>query len=123
MAISEPRLYIALYTDADVDGRLAKQIRAQGGDAISAYEVGNGALGDAEQLEFAVSQERAILTHNAKNFEPLIEKYWNEGKDHYGIVVSEQLAVGELLHRVLRLLDSVTADEMKNNFHNLGEFK
>lgn len=54
MAAVEPRLYIALYTDADVHGKLAGQIRARGFDAISADEAGNKRLDDLTQLEFAV---------------------------------------------------------------------
>ena len=78
---------------------------------------------DAQQFEFAISQGRALLTHNARDFEPLFRELWHKGRDHFGLIVSEKLQIGELLRRTLRLLESVTADEMKNNFRNLGEFK
>ena len=84
MATDPPRLYVALYTDADVHGKLAGQIRARGFDAISADEVGNKGLDDLAQLEFATEQGRAVLTHNARDFDPLMEKYWNEGREHFG---------------------------------------
>ncbi len=109
--------------DADVHGRLAEQLRANGVDVLSAGEAGNLDLDDREQLEFAVSQRRAILTHNARHFEPLVREYWNTGKVHYGVVVSEQLPVGELLRRVLRMLDQVDAEQMKNAYRNLSDFK
>ena len=73
-------------------------------------------------LVYAAGQGRAILTYNSKDFEPLYQEWWWTGHDHFGIIVSEQLPVGELLHRVLRLLNSITADEMKNNYKNLAEF-
>jgi hypothetical protein len=38
------------------------------------------------------------------------------------IVVSQQIPLGELQRRVMRLFDTVTADEMKNNLRNLAEF-
>jgi hypothetical protein len=123
VATVEPRLYIALYTDADVDGRLAKQIRLRNFDAISAYEVGNGALEDDAQFEFAANQRRAIVTHNAHDFEPLVAQYYAQGKNHFGLIVAEQLPIGELLRRLLRLLNAVDADEMKNSYRDLGEFK
>ncbi len=50
MATDEPRLYIAFYTDEDVDGRLAAQLRAKGYDAISTFEVGNTTIKDPVQL-------------------------------------------------------------------------
>ncbi len=123
MATDEPRLYVALYTDADVDGRLAKQIRLRNYDAISAYEVGNDALEDGPQFEFAVCQGRAFITHNARDFEPLVNQYYAQGRNHFGLIIAEQLPIGEMLRRLLRLLNTVTADEMRNSFRNLGEFK
>jgi hypothetical protein len=73
-------------------------------------------------LEYAISDGRAILTFNKRHFEPLYEEYWNAGKKHFGIIVSEHIALGELLRRTLKLLDNVSADEMENNFKDLGEF-
>lgn len=122
MTDKETRLFIALYTDADVGLALAKQLCDCGYDALSALEIGNYELSDREQLDFAISGRRAILTFNHRHFEPLYEEYWNTGKKHYGIIVSEQISLGEMLRRTLKLLDRVSADEMKNNFKNLGEF-
>ncbi len=123
MAVDKPHLYIALYTDADVDGRLAKQLRSTGYDALSASEADNRTLSDPEQFEFAIREQRTLLTHNARDFEPLFRKLWVEDRGHFGLIISEKLPIGELLRRVIRLLETVPADEMKNNFRNLGEFK
>jgi predicted nuclease of predicted toxin-antitoxin system len=123
MASDSPRLYVALYTDTDVHGKLVKQIRVHGYDAISAGEVHNENLSDLEHLAFAGSQGRAVLTHNTKDFEPLAQQFGNGGKEHFGIVVSQQLSLGELLRRVLKMLDTVDAEQMKNSYRDLGEFK
>ncbi len=122
MATEETRLYIALYTDADVGLELAKQLRERGYDAVSALELGRYRPSDEEQWDYAISERRAILTFNIKHFKPLFEAYWNVGKAHYGVIVSEQIPFGELLRRVLNLLNAVAADEMKNNIKYLGEF-
>jgi hypothetical protein len=122
MANDAPRLFIALYTDADVHGGLAAQVRHKGFDAISAYEAGNATLDDEDQLKYATSQRRAILTCNAKHFEPLFEGWWQAGHKHYGVIVSEQMPIGEMLRRVLRLLNTVSADEMENGYRDLAEF-
>lgn len=122
MAVTETYLFIKLYTDADVHGKLAGLIRQHKFDAVSAYEAGNSRLDDPDQLAYAVSQRRAILTCNIRHFAPLFDAYWQTGRKHYGIIVSAQLPVGEMLRRVLRLLDNVPAGEMQNNYKNLAEF-
>lgn len=122
MANEPQRLFVTLYTDADVHGGLAAQTNLRGFDAISAYEAGNAELSDVDQLAYAVSQRRAILTCNAKDFAPLSTAWWQDGRQHHGIVVSEQLPLGEMLRRVLRLLDSVSADVIENSYRNLAEF-
>lgn len=122
MANEAARLFIALYTDADVHGGLAAQLRRRGFDAISAYEAGNATLDDADQLEYAVSQRRAILTCNIKDFAPLVEEWWEAGRKHYGVIVSEQIPIGEMLRRVVRLLNTVSAEEMENGYRDLAEF-
>ncbi len=122
MSVRDMRLLIALYIDADISVKLARQLRKHHHDAVSALESAKHKLNDQEQLAYAISDRRAILTFNKRHFEPLFEEYWNAGKEHYGIIVSEQIPLGELLRHTLRLLDSVSADEMKNNFKDLGEF-
>ena len=122
MADEISRVFVTLYLDADVAPELARQARQRGFDVVSAYEVGNGRLLDPEQLAYAVGQGRAILTHNARDFAPLFDEWWNAGKSHHGIIVSEQLPIGELLRRTLKLLNTVTANEMMDNIKNLAEF-
>lgn len=122
MADESESLFIALYTDADVHGKLAALIRQRGFDAVSAYEVGNSALNDPDQLRYAADHHRTILTCNAKDFAPLLDQWWEAGVEHWGIIVSEQLTLAEMLRRTLRLLDGVSAEEMRNGFRNLGEF-
>jgi hypothetical protein len=120
MANEAARLFIAVYTD--VHGGLAAQLRRRGFDAVSAYEVGNARPDDSDQLEYAANQRRAILTCNIKDFEPLFEEWWQAGRKHYGVIVSEQLPIGEMLRRVVRLLNTMSADEMENGYRDLAEF-
>lgn len=75
MADEAARFFVAIYTDADIHGGLAAQIRRHGFDAMSAYETGNAELNDNEQLAYAASQERTILTCNNKDFEPVYEEW------------------------------------------------
>lgn len=118
----EAGLLIRFYLDADVDIKLAANLRRAGYDCVSAREVGNAALDDETQIVFATNEGRVLLTHNIQDFVPIFERWWHANRDHPGIVVSQQIPLGELQRRVMRLLDTVTADEMENNLRNLAEF-
>lgn len=118
----EAELSIRLYLDADVDVKLAANLRRAGYDCASAREVGNAALEDEAQIVFATREDRVLLTHNIQDFVPIFERWWHAGLSHPGIVVSQQIPLGELQRRVVRLLDTVTRDKMKNNLCNLAEF-
>jgi hypothetical protein len=113
---------VKLYVDTDITPKLARTLRAHGYDVVSAHEVGSAEATDREHIDFAAAQGRTLLTCNAQDFTPIFEDYWFAGKDHNGIVVSEQLELGEMLRRVMAFLDSITVDEMRNNWKNLAEF-
>lgn len=120
MTLEEPR--IRLYLDENVALGLAKALRERGYDVLHAQEIGKKGASDEEQLEFAIQTGRVILTHNIRDFLDLHRKYWNMGKEPYGIVVSDLLEVGELLRRTVRLLDTLSADEIRGQIRFLSEF-
>ena len=119
---SEQPSCIALYLDEDLTYKLAEALRERGFDAIVAYEVGHIEVPDQVHLEFAAAQGRALVTYNAKDFLPLFDRWWESGKQHHGVIVSEQLAFGEMLRRLVNLLHRLTVDEMRNSYKNLAEF-
>jgi predicted nuclease of predicted toxin-antitoxin system len=114
---------VKLYIDEDVWGRLAAVLRDRGYDALDVHEANREALSDEEQLAYAVSQGRAILTYNKQDFVPLAREYFYAGQPHFGIIISCQLEPGELLHRVLNLLNSVPAEEIKDLVIPLEAYK
>ena len=120
--MSEPPLFVALYTDSHITRILAKELKARGFDALSAHDVGNSDLDDADHLAYAAEHQRALLTFNAKDFVPLFSEWWAQGRIHAGVIVSEQIPLSELLRRTLNLLNTMTAREMENNLVNLGAF-
>lgn len=111
-----------LYVDADVTPKLAHALRQRGYDVLSAHEAGNADAADLEQRAFAVTEDRALLTCNSGDFTAIFEDYWYADRAHNGVIVSEQLEFGEMLRRVVRLLDTVDAGDMRNNWKNLAEF-
>jgi len=56
---------IKLYPDEDVHKKIATALRLKGYDVLSAHEVKHQSLTDYQQLEYAVSTQRAIFTFNA----------------------------------------------------------
>lgn len=72
-------------------------LRDQGYDAIHAYEVERGGLTDEEQLAYAAREERTLLTHNSRDFAPLVVDYFFREQPHAGVILAAQLEKGELI--------------------------
>lgn len=105
-----PRLLL----DEHIWAYLAKLLRQQGFDVIHVNEVNLVGTADNKIMSYAVGERRAVVTFNIRDFIPLAIQYYEDGKEHYGIVVSNQLSRGELQKRVFKLLKSVTAEELMN---------
>lgn len=110
-----PRLLL----DEHIWAYLAKLLREQGFDVMHVNEVDLGGTPDDKILAYAVGEHRAVVTFNIKDFVPLAVQYYEDGKEHYGIVVSNQLSRGELQKRVTKLLKRVTAEELMNTVRYL----
>ncbi len=119
----ETPLFIRLYLDEDIHKRVASALRLRHFDVVSAHEVGRWGLSDEEQLTYAATEGRTILTYNTPDYLRLHLDWLRSGKEHYGIIVSDQLPIGETVRRLLNLLNRVTADEMRNQIRWLQAFK
>ena len=64
-------IFIEVYLDEDVDVLVADLLRVRGFVAITTRESGNLHANDADQLAFAVAQQKTLLTHNRADFEGL----------------------------------------------------
>lgn len=107
-------IFIHVYLDEDVDILVASLLRSRGFNATTAQQAGQLGKTDAEQLEYATHQKAAILTHNRIDFEDLAREYFNTGKRHSGIIVAVRKLYTEIVLRLLKILDTTTADEMEN---------
>ena len=112
-----------LYLNEHISPRLAIELRGYGFDVTSSQSAKMLSQGDAEQLALAVSEQRAIVTFNTSDFILLHENYVGDGKEHWGIILSTEESTGVLMHRLLRLLNTVTADGLKNQIRWHNEFK
>jgi predicted nuclease of predicted toxin-antitoxin system len=107
-------LFVELYLDEDVDPLVAKLLRTHGFAATTALEAGQLHKDDREQLAYAVSQRKTLLTHNRADFEALALSYFAEGEVHFGIIFAVRRPPHEIVKRLLIVLNQVTADEMLN---------
>jgi hypothetical protein len=112
---------IALLLDEDVRPMLGEILRQRGYDTIHVLDAGRAGKSDAEQLAYAVSQQRTILTHNIRHFRLLNQKYHEEDRQHFGILLSAQVPLRDLLRRALQFLGRHTANELRNNVLWLDE--
>ena len=118
-------LFISIYTDEDITSRLAPALRQRGYVALSAAEAGNLGLPDDEQLCYAAQHHYALLTANAQDFIPLTQAWFHASRDHSGIILTPQFnrrQFGYLLRQLLRLLDSLTREELRNQVVFLDQF-
>ena len=116
------RLFIFLYTDEDVTDRLVPLLRERGYEAESALKAGTTGWTDEEQLAFASSRGWTLLTYNRRDFSALARHWQDTGRSHAGIILSRQFSnrqAGRLLRQVCRLIESVSADEMRDTVRNL----
>jgi predicted nuclease of predicted toxin-antitoxin system len=114
---------LKLYLDEHVSHRLAAQLQQYGFDVTSAYESGMGAATDDVLLAFAVSEQRTVVTFNHKDFAILHAQYMAEGKEHAGIIFSTEETPDVIRRRLLRLLNTLSANELTNQIRWLNDFK
>ena len=119
----DEELFAIVYTDEDVTVKLARELRRRGYKAATTQEVGQMGADDDSQLAYATTHGYAILTYNQGDFCQRHVEYCLTGKEHAGIIIaSRKVSLGETLRRLLRLLDSVTAEEMRGQIKFLSEY-
>jgi predicted nuclease of predicted toxin-antitoxin system len=106
--------FIRLYLDEDVNVLVADLLKARGFDALTVRDAGQLQASDEEQLAYAVSQQRAFVTHNRGDFEELIQIYFDTKRKHYGVILAVRRSPQEIAKRLLAMLNQVAADEMEN---------
>src|SRR5216684_5691741 len=84
-------LFITLYLDEDLHPDLAAMIRQKGFDCQNAVEAGMLGKTDEEQLQYAASQGRCLISFNVRDFAILARHWVNAGRTHAGIVVTRQV--------------------------------
>ncbi len=109
------KLYLSFYFDEDIAVQVAAILTKENYDVLTARDAGMLTRSDTEQLEFAIHQERTVVTHNREDFENLHSEYLDRGDKHYGIIILHRRQVfNDMANRLLKLLDRTTPEEMEN---------
>ena len=109
------RPFIALYLDEDVSSLLAEILRARGFDVETAREAGRVGEADADQLEYAIKNERALLSHNRAASEVLVEARRAVGSTHHGILLAARRSPDAIARRLLVLLHNLSAEAIADS--------
>jgi hypothetical protein len=115
-------MQIRLYVDEDAMARaVVSGLRARGVDVTTVFDEGMSEKDDIDQLNYASQQGRAIYTFNVGHFCQLHTEYIAQNKGHAGIIVvyRQRYSEGEQIRRLSNLINTRTAEEMKNNLHFL----
>ena len=112
-----------LYMDEDsTDGDFVASLRRAGFDVVTCVEVNRLSFSDTEQLEFASSEHRVIVTANRGDFAALHARNVGAGNGHSGIVLWRQFeSIGDRV-RGLRRLASENPDGIADRLEYLSEW-
>lgn len=108
------RLFIELYLDEDVDVLVAELLRVRGYSAVTSLEAHMLGASDQQQFDFAIANQRTILTHNRIDFEEQVRQAFTAKITHPGIIIAARHSPQEIVRRLLVIFNSTTADEMWN---------
>ncbi len=108
-----------MFLDEDIHTGLARAFRQRGFDVVHAQDLKRKGKSDSEQLALAVQEERCLVTFNIRDFVLLHNQYVGQNKEHWGIIVSKQMPIGEILRRLLKKVGLATQADFKNRIYFL----
>jgi hypothetical protein len=113
---------VRFFTDEDVYGAIAIELRRAGFDAVSTPEAGRLGESDESQLNWATMQGRVLVTLNVAHFAAHHSSRLQASLNHAGIVIPSQRSVGDLLRRLVQLGTMLDADAMRNRLEFLSDW-
>lgn len=101
-----------LLLDEHYANDIALQLRAAGHDAVTVSERGLKGTDDEPLFALAASDDRALLTNNARDLLPLVARWAASGEDHCGSVLTSDTSmprgkdsIGLYVETLRRLMD------------------
>ena len=93
---------------------IGELVAAWGFRTETARDAGRLGYPDPEQLAYAVERGFCVVTHNREDFEELHRQYLADDRDHAGIIIAFRRRPYQIARRLVPLLNSIIADEMRN---------
>ena len=116
-----------VYLDEDVSPLVARLLRERGFDVISALEMGHRGLSGEDHLLYAPSEGRVLVSYNIRDYSRLAEVWFAAGREHAGLILGygqySRSQTGEVVRTLVRLLNTVTAEEIRNASRHIEEFR
>ena len=113
-----------LYLDEDTINRaLITALRSRNIDVLTAQEANRLGMADQDQLIYATELNRTIFTFNTRDFVKLHTDYLINGRHHAGIIVSDQIHIGVIVRRLLKLLNTYSSAEMQDRLEYLSNWR
>jgi len=114
---------LKFYLDEDVPLSFAQALLNRGVDVITTQNAGNSGKNDEEQLIYAANEERVMFTHNKNDFINIYKKFIENDIPHAGLIVTDQLPIGTLLRRTMKLWFTLSTNDMKDRLEFLSNWK
>lgn len=114
---------IKFYLDEDINVRLAVALHNKGFDTTTTRDAKRLKTSDPEQLHFATLNKKTIVTSNVSDYARLHYQYLKQKRQHYGIIATAQIPIGEALRRLMNLASQLSADDMINRLEYLSKWK
>jgi Domain of unknown function (DUF5615) len=110
------RMAIRFHLDENVTGAVASSLRQRGVDVTTPVEAVLLGAGDTEQLRFALSKRRVLVTHDDD-----FTRIHADGAVHAGICYchKDKYSIGELVRTLLLIHECFTEEEMSGHLEYL----
>jgi hypothetical protein len=99
------------YLDEDVSERLLAPLQVKGHEATSAGKLQHKGLSDARQLLYAAQSQRALVTHNAKDY-ILLQDAWKSWATAWNALPAARHAGLLIVYTSKGLNATIIADEI-----------
>lgn len=116
---------LRFHLDEDTEAHgLVRALRERGVDVTTTSDAKLNEVKDEEQLIWAASHGRALVSYNVGDFCRLHSEFLENGRQHAGIIIAEQqrLGVGEMMRRLLRLRGTLDAEAMRDRLEFLNRW-
>jgi predicted nuclease of predicted toxin-antitoxin system len=91
--------------DEDLNPAAAEIARGLGLDVVSVHEIDRRGFSDEEQLRFAITQRRTVVTRNRDDFLRLTSSFYAAGELHHGLLIVPHSLPNHRPERIARALE------------------